>query len=77
MLVALEDGHCRRCGGQLEIKDASDVSLVVLCTVCDDSYRVEPDAFNDGGSMYWPLAMAELGDHSVKESAHGSECDTP
>jgi hypothetical protein len=64
MLVALEDGKCRSCGGQLEITGASDVTLEVLCTTCDDTYSVETDAFNDGGITYWPQAMAEFGEES-------------
>lgn len=77
MLVALEDGQCRRCGGQLEIRDASDSTLSVMCTNCDDSYSVEVDAFNDGGIHYWPQVMAEMSAQSgqEKESDHGSECD--
>jgi hypothetical protein len=64
MLVALEDGKCRSCGGQLEIMGASDVTLEVLCTTCDDTYSVETDAFNDGGITYWPQAMTEFGEES-------------
>ena len=32
MIVNLEDGKCRSCGGQLEIMDADDCSLTVTCT---------------------------------------------
>ena len=77
MLVSLGDGKCRNCGAQLEITGASDITLQVICTECDDSYSVETDAFNDGGITYWPQAMAAFGDHLEKESAHGSECDAP
>jgi hypothetical protein len=77
MLVSLDDGQCRRCGGQLEIKDASDSTLSVLCTVCDESYSVEVDAFNDGGMSYWPQAMAEFSEQSGREEEDGPECDAP
>lgn len=62
ILVAIDDGKCRSCGGQLEITGASDVTLQVQCTECDDSYSVETDAFNDGGITYWPQATAEFGE---------------
>ena len=60
MLVDLEDGRCPTCNGQLEITDVDDCSLTATCTECDETIRVEPDAFNDGGIKYWPVAMAEL-----------------
>ncbi|TWT61670.1 hypothetical protein [Rubinisphaera italica] len=60
MLVDLEDGACQRCGGQLEITDADDVSLDAECTDCGESIHVEIDYFNDGGIKYWPEVMAEL-----------------
>jgi hypothetical protein len=52
MLVDLEDGACRTCGGQLEITDFDDVTLTVLCRECCDSYPVETDAFDDGCLKY-------------------------
>ncbi len=58
MLVDLKDGKCRSCGGQLQIVDVDDATLDAECTECGDSYKVEPDAFNDGGIKYWPEAMA-------------------
>lgn len=61
MLVELQDGKCRECGGQLEITGADDATLDVECTECGDGYTVEPDAFNDGGIKYWPEAMVEFG----------------
>jgi hypothetical protein len=61
MLVELQDGKCRECGGQLEITSADDATLDVECTECGDGYTVEPDAFNDGGIKYWPEAMVEFG----------------
>jgi hypothetical protein len=63
LLVALKDGKCRSCGGQLQIVGADDVSLDVECTNpdCLDAYRVETDAFNDGGIDYWPQAMVQFG----------------
>lgn len=64
MLVALTDGKCRCCGGQLEITGADDVTLWVECTECGDGYDVETDAFNDGGIKYWPEAMVEFGEES-------------
>ncbi len=64
MLVSLEDGTCRSCGGQLEITGATDVTLEVQCTECDDAYNIETDALNDGGITYWPQAVAEFGENS-------------
>lgn len=60
MLVELSDGKCRTCGGQLKIIAADDATMDVEGTECDDAYTVEPDAFNDGGVVYWPQVMAEL-----------------
>lgn len=60
MLVQLNDGKCRSCGGQLEITGADDATMDVECTECEDGYTVEPDAFNDGGITYWPQAMIEF-----------------
>lgn len=62
ILVAVDDGRCRSCGGQLEITGASDVTLGVQCIECDDAYSVETDAFRDGGITYWPQAMAKFGE---------------
>lgn len=59
MLVELRDGCCRNCGGQLEIVHAEDALLTVVCLECGDGYDVEPDAFADGGIVYWPQQMAE------------------
>lgn len=59
MLVEPQDGHCRECGGQLEIIDADDVSLTVECRECGETYAVETDAFGDGAIHYWPTFMAE------------------
>lgn len=61
MLVALEDGYCRTCGGQLRITGVDDATMDVECTECSDGYTVETDAFNDGGITYWPQAMVEFG----------------
>jgi hypothetical protein len=36
MLVELQDGKCRSCGGQLQIVGTDDVSLSVECTQCGD-----------------------------------------
>lgn len=62
MLVDLEDGFCRSCGGQLEITGADDVSLDIECTDCGESAHVEVDYFGDGGIKYWPEAMVEFGE---------------
>lgn len=62
MLVKLEDGQCRTCGGQLEITDHDDCSMTVICLSpgCGDSYDVEPDAFGDGCMVYYfPLVMEQ------------------
>lgn len=62
--VKPEDGTCRTCGGELQIVGADDVSLEVECTneSCLDAYRVETDAFGDGGVIYWPQAMLQFGE---------------
>ena len=52
------DGRCRSCGGELRIIDATDATLLVLCTKCDEEYEVETDAFKDGGVIYYPAFMA-------------------
>jgi hypothetical protein len=62
MLVNLNDGKCRNCGGQLEIVGADDISLEVECIECSEASRVETDAFGDGGIVYWPQAMVEFGE---------------
>lgn len=62
MLVELQDGYCRRCGGQLQITGADDATMDVECTACGDGDTVEPDAFNDGGITNWPQAMVEFGE---------------
>lgn len=59
MLVELNDGTCRSCGGQLEITGVDDATMDIECTACGDEYTVEPDAFNDGGIVYWPQVMAD------------------
>jgi transcription elongation factor Elf1 len=58
MLVNLSDGQCRSCGGQLEIIDADDATLLVQCVNCQDSYEVETDAFGDGCMHYYVSFMA-------------------
>jgi ssDNA-binding Zn-finger/Zn-ribbon topoisomerase 1 len=58
MLVDLEDGKCRECGGQLKITDFDDVSLFVFCTECEDDYAVETDAFGDGCVKYFFVLQA-------------------
>lgn len=61
MIVDLNDGRCRSCGGQLEILDADDCTLSVTCTECSDSYDVEPDAFGDGCMTYFfPIRVRQL-----------------
>jgi len=65
MMVDLKDGCCRTCGSALKIVDADDVSMEVLCMECDDSYRVETDAFGDGCMTYYVgfmVGRAEGGD---------------
>ena len=62
MLVDLEDGQYRECGGQLEITEIDDVSLLVFCTECEEDYAVETDAFGDGCVKYFlPLQATKLG----------------
>ena len=53
MLVDLNDGRCRSCGGQLEVTDADDATMTVECTECGEAYLVEPDAFGDGCMTYY------------------------
>ena len=62
MLVDLKDGSCRSCGGQLEILDADDATMSVVCLECDDTYLVEPDAFGDGCMRYYVGFFQEAGE---------------
>ncbi|MEZ6055454.1 MAG: hypothetical protein R3C01_01995 [Planctomycetaceae bacterium] len=68
ILVNLEDGVCRSCGGQLAVVGANDCSIEVECQneECSDCYPLEPDALNDGGIDYWPRAMAEFGEEGFE-----------
>lgn len=59
MLVSKKDGACVHCQGQLLISDADDISLSGKCVECGERFKVETDAFNDGGSFYWPNMMME------------------
>lgn len=59
MKVHKSDGVCRECGGQLQVVDADDSTMTVLCEDCGDEYLVEPDAFGDGGTMYYVGFLAE------------------
>lgn len=59
MLVNLNDGCCRNCGGQLEVVDADDATMTVYCSLCkEESYKVEPDAFGDGCINYYVPFLA-------------------
>lgn len=62
MRVDPADGVCRSCGGELEITDADDATMLVECQnpECGDAYEVEPDAFGDGCMIYWVPFMASL-----------------
>lgn len=61
MQVDPKDGNCRSCGGVLEITDADDATMTVICSNpdCGDSYPVETDAFNDGGMHYYVQVMGD------------------
>ena len=59
MRVDPKDGHCRSCGGPLDVIDADDATMTVACADCGDTYLVETDAFGDGGIDYYPAFMAE------------------
>jgi ssDNA-binding Zn-finger/Zn-ribbon topoisomerase 1 len=59
MLVDLEDGSCRECGGQLEITEIDDVTMFVVCTQCAVDYGVESDAFGDGCMKYFVPMQCE------------------
>ena len=59
MRVDLCDGRCRTCGSALDITDCTDISLLVECSECADSYEVETDAFGDGCMTYYIGMMAE------------------
>lgn len=61
MLVNRKDGSCRSCGQVLEIVDADDATMTVVCTnpECGDSYPVELDAFGDGCMTYYVAFCAD------------------
>lgn len=67
MLVDLQDGRCRECGGQLEIEDVTDCTMEVVCLECGDAYSVETDAFGDGCVKYYfaIMAMRILGEEDL------------
>lgn len=48
MRVGPQHGHCRTCGGGLEIVDGDDATMSVKCKECGDESLVEPDASGDG-----------------------------
>ena len=62
MLVNLKDGACRSCGGQLDIVDADDATMSVVCQECGDEYVVESDAFGDGCITYYVGVLQEAGE---------------
>ena len=59
MKVNKSDGVCRDCGGQLQVADADDATMTVVCEDCGDEYLVEPDAFGDGGVTYYVGFLTE------------------
>ena len=59
MRVDPTHGCCCTCDGELEIIDADYASMTVQCVRCGDSYLVEPDAFGDGGMIYYVSFMAD------------------
>ena len=59
MLVKLSDGKCWDCEGQLEVVDADDCSMTVVCTDCGEYFTVEPDAFGDGCAAYYIPFMTD------------------
>lgn len=61
MRVQPSDGTCRHCGGELEITDADDATMLVECRQCLESYLVEPDAFGDGGMYYYVQMICNQG----------------
>ena len=70
MQVDPGDGTCRSCGGVLEITDADDATMTVLCTnaECGEEYLVEPDAFNDGCVTYYiPFVASRMQEASDDE----------
>lgn len=62
MIVDTKDGTCRSCRGQLEIVDADDATMSVVCQGCGDTYVVEPDAFGDGCMTYYVGFLQEAGE---------------
>lgn len=58
MLVDLEDGKCQECGGQLDIEEVDDCSMLVVCTECGEDLQLEPDAFGDGCMKYYVRMQA-------------------
>ena len=59
MLVDTKDGRCRTCGSQLDVVDADDISMHVVCVECGEEYDVETDAFGDGCMTYYLGIIAE------------------
>jgi hypothetical protein len=60
ILVKKSDCACQECGGQLEVVDANDYSMDVVCRKCDNEFTTEPDGL-DSACDYWGRAMVEFG----------------
>jgi hypothetical protein len=56
--VNRKDGKCKECSGTLQVIEVDDATMEVECKECGTTYKVETDAFNDGGIDYWPRMMA-------------------
>ena len=59
MLVSLDDGACPECKGQLRVIEVDDSSMLVQCVDCNESMKVEPDAFGDRCVDYYVPFYAE------------------
>lgn len=71
MKVNKQDGACRECRGELAVVEADDATMTVEFLECGDTYAVEPDAFGDGGVIYYVGFLAKQADAESVSRADG------
>ena len=71
MKVNKQDGVCRECRGELAVVEADDATMTVECLECGETYAVEPDAFRDGGVIYYVGFLAEQAEAESVSRADG------